>query len=511
MAGAGALTQDRKTDPAGVFSAIPELLSFIVEATTTIYAGAMVGTDTNGYAVPMSANNTLVAWGRCEKQVLSAAGSAGTEGSVNVRPGYYFLNIGTGADAITRANIGALCYAADDNSACLTSAGGTRPVLGTIVGMGADMADQSSSQVLVAVGPVAGNLAFPDESAIAPILALFLGPHVVRNACFTNQSLTAYVGVTGGTPNDGVTNVAGDRILLLGQTTASQNGIYVVGTVATGTAPLTRPADWPTGSNLPGATTVSVSEGVAGAATQWIVTTKAPITIDTTSVAFGYLDAGVGNKRARMVCTANVSLAAFVGVTGGSSTNTDGVLAVAGDIVLLTAQTTASQNGPYVVGPVATGTAALSRPSWFYTGSAQPAGALALEVGGEGTIFKNTRWKSFYSAANSYVVDTTDGLFYPLEVNWSAPLVSGVGTAGASHSTGSPAVMAVFSANSQLFLTRAAVGGTVASTVMYAQDPGTVVAGPCGTGAIAGFAVIAPGTLNTADTSTVNFKLVNQL
>lgn len=37
--------------------------------------------------------------------------------------------------------------------------------------------------------------------------------------------------------------VAGDRVLLKDQNTASQNGIYVVGTIANGTAPLTRATD----------------------------------------------------------------------------------------------------------------------------------------------------------------------------------------------------------------------------------------------------------------------------
>lgn len=130
--------------------------------------------------------------------------------------------------------------------------------------------------------------------------------------------------------------------------------------------------------------------------------------------------------RARSVVTANVpSLAAFVGVTGGSSTNSDGVLAVQGDIVLLTAQTTPAQNGPYVVGAVAAGTAALTRPTWWTTGTVQPSGTM-VSVGGEGTHFKNSTWKAC-SANRTFVVDTTDPLFYPqFDFVTTAAMVAGV-------------------------------------------------------------------------------------
>jgi hypothetical protein len=78
-------------------------------------------------------------------------------------------------------------------------------------------------------------------------------------------SLAAYT-VAG---NDGVTNVAGDRVLLVGQTTPAQNGVYVVGTVTTGTAPLTRATDLPVGATLPNGTVIEVSEGTEYAGSSW--------------------------------------------------------------------------------------------------------------------------------------------------------------------------------------------------------------------------------------------------
>jgi len=108
----------------------------------------------------------------------------------------------------------------------------------------------------------------------------------VRGVVTANQAnLAAFAGVTGGSPIDGVTYVAGDRVLLVGQTTQSQNGPYVVGAVAGGIAPLTRPSDWSTGSTQKGGETFESSEGTTWANSTWKVTTAGAITVDTTNTA----------------------------------------------------------------------------------------------------------------------------------------------------------------------------------------------------------------------------------
>jgi hypothetical protein len=74
------------------------------------------------------------------------------------------------------------------------------------------------------------------------------GYYRVRNCSPNNvASLAAYP--IDYTLNDGVTNVEGDVVLLIDQTTTSQNGPYMVGVVGAGTAPLTRPSWWATGQN----------------------------------------------------------------------------------------------------------------------------------------------------------------------------------------------------------------------------------------------------------------------
>ena len=79
---------------------------------------------------------------------------------------------------------------------------------------------------------------------------------------------------------DGVVLVAGDRVLLAGQSTASQNGIYVVNSSG---AP-TRSTDADHGSELPSAT-VMVSSGTANADSQWTCTNDS-VVLGSTSVSF---------------------------------------------------------------------------------------------------------------------------------------------------------------------------------------------------------------------------------
>lgn len=68
---------------------------------------------------------------------------------------------------------------------------------------------------------------------------------------------------------DGVTGVAGDVVLLPIQTIATQCGLYVVGTVGGGTAPLTRIATLTTGDAYVNGCIVEVSEGTLYAGSTW--------------------------------------------------------------------------------------------------------------------------------------------------------------------------------------------------------------------------------------------------
>lgn len=88
----------------------------------------------------------------------------------------------------------------------------------------------------------------------------------VRGVVFANVAdLNAFT-VAG---NDGLTYVEGQRVLLANQTTAAQCGIYVVGAVGGGTAPLTRAPDMAATQAIENGMIVEVSEGTIFAGSTW--------------------------------------------------------------------------------------------------------------------------------------------------------------------------------------------------------------------------------------------------
>lgn len=99
----------------------------------------------------------------------------------------------------------------------------------------------------------------------------------------------ANIDLSGGTPNqvDGVNLTIDDRILVIGQSTASQNGIYFVDTVGSGAdGTWLRSTDTNSTGELLAGTIVMVTEGVTYHDTQWKLTTNNPIVIGTTSLTF---------------------------------------------------------------------------------------------------------------------------------------------------------------------------------------------------------------------------------
>lgn len=82
---------------------------------------------------------------------------------------------------------------------------------------------------------------------------------------------------------DGVSAVAGSRVLVKDQSTPSQNGIYV-----TASSSWTRASDFNTTGQVIQGTQVYVTQGTVNATKSFAVSTANPITIGTTSIAFIY-------------------------------------------------------------------------------------------------------------------------------------------------------------------------------------------------------------------------------
>jgi hypothetical protein len=105
----------------------------------------------------------------------------------------------------------------------------------------------------------------------------------VRTVIATNVNLG------GGAPSqvDGVSLSANDRVLVTGQDTASQNGLYRVVTVGSGsTGTWSRTTDGNETGEIEAGMIVMVTEGVIYADTQWKLITDNPIVVGTTPLTF---------------------------------------------------------------------------------------------------------------------------------------------------------------------------------------------------------------------------------
>jgi hypothetical protein len=156
----------------------------------------------------------------------------------------------------------------------------------------------------------------PAASSSTPTVISF--KNVVRAASTANGTLaTAF---ENGDTLDGVVLVTGDRILLKNQTTASQNGIWVV--AASGSP--TRATDADGTDELVG-TIVMVSEGTANRNTLWQCITDATITVGSTSTVWVELDT--------LLCEVTVTDTGS-GHTVKIDTYSAGIAAISGPITL---------------------------------------------------------------------------------------------------------------------------------------------------------------------------------
>jgi hypothetical protein len=148
--------------------------------------------------------------------------------------------------------------------------------------------------------------------------------------------------ISGGAPNaiDGVTLVNGDRVLVKDQSTASENGIFVVTTVGTGSnGTWTRAEDFNTSAEAVPGSIVSVEQGTANGDKLFMLATNGPITLGTTGLTFSPYGAASGE----------------IGVAGAGLTKTGSTYDVgAGTGITVTADAVAIN--PAVVARVARGT-----------------------------------------------------------------------------------------------------------------------------------------------------------
>lgn len=108
-----------------------------------------------------------------------------------------------------------------------------------------------------------------------------------KDSC--RAATTASITLSGAQTIDGVSVVAGNRVLVKNQSTASQNGIYVC---AAGS--WSRAVDADASSEVTSGLAVTVTEGTANGNKTFVLTTDDPITLGSTSLTFSLL--GDGNS-----------------------------------------------------------------------------------------------------------------------------------------------------------------------------------------------------------------------
>lgn len=126
-----ALSQDRNTPRMG-----GETRQGPVAAGAAIFAGALVMRNAAGFILPAQAATGLVGIGRAEEQIDNSAGGNG-DLTVMYRPGIYRFENSAGADEITISDVGALCFAVDDQTVAKTDGGAARSPAGIIDGVDA--------------------------------------------------------------------------------------------------------------------------------------------------------------------------------------------------------------------------------------------------------------------------------------------------------------------------------------------------------------------------------------
>jgi hypothetical protein len=118
---------------------------------------------------------------------------------------------------------------------------------------------------------------------------------------------------------DGVTLIAGDRILVNDQAAGLQNGIYEVTALGDGSNPwvLTRTTDYDESAEIQAGDLVVIEEGTSHADTAWILTTDNAITVGTTAISYSNLGTTTivdGNGLSFSGNTLNVNLLASGGL-----------------------------------------------------------------------------------------------------------------------------------------------------------------------------------------------------
>lgn len=286
-----------KVEPAQV---LPNLFpnGLPVAANTKIYANSIVAMSSSGYAVPASADPSLVVIGRALNGADNTGGAAGAL-TINVEQGAFDFAMSAAPNAPLSADVGKVVFAADDCTISRTNAGGTLPVAGVFLGLYTP-ANSSTTRAIVQMGPasMAGNVG-----------GSMTGAGFVRCVITSIAAYAAADGVITASANgaigtqDGLTLAVGDLVLLpavsagAGSIAAADVGPYVVTAVGSASAKfvLTRPSWWAQGAGIQPGVSISVALGTKWSGSTWKALCASGQIVGTNSpVLYPAVDKGTG-------------------------------------------------------------------------------------------------------------------------------------------------------------------------------------------------------------------------
>lgn len=307
-----------------------------VKGSTHIYEGAMVAQIQSGASIGQLVTGTTALGGQCvgisthEVDSLTVPVADGIKRCLIETDRVHAIPNATGADACSEATpFGSVVYMKDDQTVADNSSGDTRKPAGYFWGMEED----GKVKVWITAKAITGAL---DVGQVTNPPAVRARGRTTADVADLNAFTVAGV--------DGLTYVAGERVFLPAQTAPAQNGVYLVGTVAGGVAPLTRTLDADGATEIVAGMVVLVSEGTTHADTAWKLDTNDQITIGTTSLTFTQIpygwggaaavadvdksaeSAGTSNLAARIDHKHDISTAAASGLTS-ASTSAEGAAA----------------------------------------------------------------------------------------------------------------------------------------------------------------------------------------
>lgn len=226
---------------------------------TTVGGNLFTLTNPSAITFPrFNADNTVSALSAADFRTAIGAGTSSTTGTVTSVSGTGTVSGLTLTGTVTTS--------------------GSLTLGGTLSVTGADFGSQTANTVLAAPNGSAGNPTFRAlVAADIPELTMAKLPGAAYKQS-VRCATTANITLSGTQTIDGIAVVAGDRVLVKNQTTASQNGIYVVSAGA-----WTRSLDADASDEI-GAAVVNVDSGTANGGELWTTTFRTTDTLGTTAM-----------------------------------------------------------------------------------------------------------------------------------------------------------------------------------------------------------------------------------